>query len=80
MGIIDDLRLIYLGIIAKVAIFALELHSDIMIFKRKLYTEMLQWKQDSNGASALLIKGQGVSANPLLRRSLPSMSMTVSLP
>lgn len=57
MGIIDDLRLIYLGIIAKVAIFALELHSDIMIFKRKLYTEMLQWKQDSNGASALLIKG-----------------------
>ena len=57
MGIIDDLQLIYLGIIAKVAIFALELHSDIMIFKRKLYTEMLQWKQDSNGASALLIKG-----------------------
>lgn len=57
MGIIDDLRLTYLGIIAKVAIFALELHSDIMIFKRKLYTEMLQWKQDSNGTSALLIKG-----------------------
>lgn len=57
MGIIDDLRLRYLGIIAKVAIFALELHSDIMIFKRKLYTEMLQWRQDSNGASALLIKG-----------------------
>lgn len=57
MGIIDDLRLKYLGIIAKVAIFALELHSDIMIFKRKLYTEMLQWKQDSNGTSALLIKG-----------------------
>lgn len=28
-----------------------------MIFKRKLYTEMLQWKQDSNGTSALLIKG-----------------------
>ena len=27
MGIIDDLRLKYLGIIAKVAIFALELHS-----------------------------------------------------
>lgn len=57
MGIIDNLRWIYLGIIAKVAIFALELHSEIMIFKRKLYTEMLQWKQDSNGASALLIKG-----------------------
>lgn len=57
MGIIDDLRWIYLGIIAKVAIFALELYSGIMILKRKLYTEMLQWKQDSNGASALLIKG-----------------------
>lgn len=51
------MRWIYLGIIAKVVIFALELHSDIMIFKRKLYTELLQWKQDSNGASALLIKG-----------------------
>ena len=57
MGIIDNSRWIYLGIIAKVVIFALELHSAIMIFKRKLYTEMLQWKQDSNGASALLIKG-----------------------
>ncbi len=51
------MRWIYLGIIAKVVIFALELHSDIMIFKRKLYTELLQWKQDSNRASALLIKG-----------------------
>lgn len=28
-----------------------------MIFKRKLYSEMLQWKQDNDGASALLIKG-----------------------
>lgn len=28
-----------------------------MIFKRKLYSEMLQWKQESNGTSALLIKG-----------------------
>ncbi len=57
MGIIDNFRLEYLGIIVKPAIFVLELHHDIMIFKRKLYTEMLQWKQDSNGASALLIKG-----------------------
>lgn len=46
-----------MGIIVKTAIFAYELHFGIMIFKRKLYTEMLQWKQDSNGASALLIKG-----------------------
>lgn len=57
MGIIGYYRLIYLGIVAKTAIFALELHSEIMIFKRKLYTEMLQWKRDSNGSSALLIKG-----------------------
>lgn len=28
-----------------------------MIFKRKIYNEMLRWKQDSNGSSALLIKG-----------------------
>ena len=28
-----------------------------MIFKRKLYGRMLQWKHDSNGESALLIKG-----------------------
>ncbi len=28
-----------------------------MVFKRKLYSEMLQWKQNSNGTSALLIKG-----------------------
>lgn len=28
-----------------------------MIFKRKLYDEMLRWKQDSNGSTALLIKG-----------------------
>ncbi len=28
-----------------------------MIFKRKIYTKMLDWKQRSNGTSALLIKG-----------------------
>lgn len=28
-----------------------------MIFKRKLYSEMLHWKHSNNGASALLIKG-----------------------
>ena len=29
----------------------------VMVFKRKLYEEMLQWKQNSQGSSALLIKG-----------------------
>lgn len=28
-----------------------------MIFKRKLYKELLKWKQDYNGSTALLIKG-----------------------
>ena len=27
------------------------------IFKRKLYDKMLQWKQERNGSTALLIKG-----------------------
>lgn len=42
---------------SKITIFASEIQFAAMIFKRKLYTEMLQWKHDSNGASALLIKG-----------------------
>ena len=28
-----------------------------MIFKRKIYSKMLEWKQQSNGKTALLIKG-----------------------
>lgn len=28
-----------------------------MIFKRKLYQEMLRWKTERNGRSALLVKG-----------------------
>lgn len=28
-----------------------------MIFKRKIYSRMLEWKQQSNGKTALLIKG-----------------------
>lgn len=27
------------------------------IFKRKIYERMLQWKQESDGQTALLIKG-----------------------
>ncbi len=46
------------GDIVKVVIFALEIIYLIkMIFKRKLYDEMLKWKQDSKGSTALLIKG-----------------------
>lgn len=28
-----------------------------MIFKRKIYNQILQWKQESNGKTALLIEG-----------------------
>ena len=28
-----------------------------IVFKRKIYNQMLQWKQESNGKTALLIEG-----------------------
>ena len=31
--------------------------SDIRIFKRKIYDRMLQWKQERDGKTALLVKG-----------------------
>ena len=31
--------------------------SDFRIFKRKIYNKMLQWKQERDGETALLIKG-----------------------
>ena len=31
--------------------------NEVMIFKRKLYQKMLQWKSERNGSTALLIKG-----------------------
>ena len=30
---------------------------DFRIFKRKIYSRLLQWKQEENGRTALLIKG-----------------------
>lgn len=45
------------GDIVKVVIFALEIIYLIkMIFKRKLYDEMLKWKQDSKGSTALAMR------------------------
>ena len=35
----------------------IELMSDFRIFKRKIYNKMLQWKQERDGETALLIKG-----------------------
>lgn len=50
-----------MGNIVKIAIFALgnikQKQGQMKIFKRKLYDEMLKWKHDSNGRTALLIKG-----------------------
>ena len=31
--------------------------SEIRIFKRKIYDRMLQWKQERDGKTALLVKG-----------------------
>ena len=31
--------------------------SEIRIFKRKIYDQMLQWKQERDGKTALLVKG-----------------------
>ena len=44
----------------KKTIFASEIAFDIMdkrVFKRKIYDRILQWKQESNGESALMIQG-----------------------
>ena len=30
---------------------------DLMMFKRKIYNKMLEWKQESDGRTALLIEG-----------------------
>ena len=38
------------------------------MFKRKIYSKMLQWKEESNGKTALLIKGPRrvvICSNPL---------------
>ena len=46
------------------------------IFKRKIYERMLQWKQESDGQTALLIKVHVESENQPLLRSSPVESMT----
>lgn len=44
-----------------------------MIFKRKLYKEMLEWKVNSRGKSALLIKGaRRVGKSTLAKRFVES--------
>ncbi len=37
--------------------YAFLLRGEIMVFRRKIYNKMLDWKRRSNGKSALLIKG-----------------------
>ena len=46
--------------IGKCVIFASEIAFDIMekrVFRRKIYDRILQWKQESDGESALMIQG-----------------------
>lgn len=44
-----------------------------MIFKRKVYDELLQWKQEDDGTTAILIKKRVVSENLLSPRRSPAM-------
>lgn len=45
------------------------------IFKRKIYERMLRWKQESDGHTALLIKGARRIGNRPLPRNLLVKSM-----
>ncbi len=49
-----------------------------MVFKRKLYERVLQWKHDSNGESALLIKGARRVGKSTLAQQLRRTNMTVT--
>ena len=60
MGILEYFGLINLGILECLLNFASKLKysmPDRRIFKRKIYDRMLQWKQERDGKTALLIKG-----------------------
>lgn len=58
MGIGAKYAIFNLGISDIIANFVAQISKTcFMVFKRKLYSEMLQWKSESNGATALLIKG-----------------------
>ena len=57
---IGDLDVLNLREIGKCVIFASEIAFDIMekrVFRRKIYDRILQWKQESDGESALMIQG-----------------------
>jgi hypothetical protein len=55
-GIVSFNGYVIWGIASKSLSLALKTNS-YMIFKRKLYNDMLQWKHESDGQTALLIKG-----------------------
>ena len=57
---IGELAVLNLREIEKSLIFAFVIACRIMekrVFKRKIYDRILQWKQESNGESALMIQG-----------------------
>ena len=57
---IGDSDVLNLREIGKCVIFASEIAFDIMekrVFRRKIYDRILQWKQESDGESALMIQG-----------------------
>ena len=55
-GIVSFYEHIIWGIASELLSLPLKTNS-YMIFKRKLYNDMLQWKHESGGQTALLIKG-----------------------
>ena len=51
-----------------------------MIFKRKLYNDMLQWKHESGGQTALLIKGARRVGKSTLARTFAEGDISHTLP
>ena len=47
------------------------------IFERKIYQKMLKWKKESNGKTALLIKGAMLVSLLLLRNLLKKSTQVI---
>lgn len=52
-----------------------DLCMDKPVFKRKIYDEIYEWKENRSDKYALLIKGQDESVNQLLQRNLQKKSL-----
>lgn len=50
-----------------------------MVFKRKIYDKLLEWKNEVDGKKALLIEGARRIGNQQLLKNLPRMNIRVIL-